>query len=343
MILCGKMVRLGATTDTLLGIMMPDNNVERFRDLFCGLDRAYGTGKGQWVKQEPTFEVYKEHLEGKGDGLGIAPLRDDGTITFAAIDLDRKDFAKGREFVEYLPNQMAMIDQSRSGNVHIVVFFNKPIDAWVVRGLLEKAVLAAGEDHIEIFPKQDRLHNRAGKPMFGNYLNLPYFGDTRPGLNGGYENKPLSLEAYLDAAEASKHDPLTWINRAAKKGIVHPDKRVGTSEFGTQTYLHRCAEYVIENRDFNPIQVGHRNIVFFTLAKQLANCALFNEEESLEILELINEASDEPVPTWELKRMYDNAVRGEYTSTGCDDPIFSLYADPTCPIAHPKNEGGLSV
>jgi hypothetical protein len=72
----------------------------------CSVGRtdAYGTGRGQWIKREPTPAVYApgEHLRGEGPGLGIAPLLDDGTVWFAAIDLDEPDFDAAREMQEFL-------------------------------------------------------------------------------------------------------------------------------------------------------------------------------------------------------------------------------------------------
>jgi hypothetical protein len=32
-----------------------------------------------------------------------------------------------------------------------------------------------------------------------------------------------------------------------------------------------CAEHIIANRESNPVMEGHRNVVYFCLAKQLLN------------------------------------------------------------------------
>lgn len=313
--------------------------VGRYRALFSGLETAYGTGAGRWVKEAPKRKDYSAHLAGIGQGLGIAPLRQDGTVTFAAIDLDEPDFETAKTMATLLPGTQ-FIERSRSGNAHVFAFFSEPIEAWIARGILREATAAVGKRFVEVFPKQDKL--RIG--MVGNYINLPYFGDDRPmvGRSDGGEalvnlENPMPLAEFITEAEASLNDPSDWRKRAGWLGVPSPEERATEGrEFGTQSFLHICAEHVIANRDDNPIVAGHRAVVYFALCKQLANCNQFNEEEALAILGLINDSSPDPISEGEIRHMYSNAVRGEYTSTGCDDPLFQPYAHPDCPIAHGK-------
>ena len=66
--------------------------VEKFIKIFEGLDRAYGTferikdrtaikieGKNRVIRGKPSIELWQNHLDGKGPGLGIMPLKDDCT------------------------------------------------------------------------------------------------------------------------------------------------------------------------------------------------------------------------------------------------------------------------
>lgn len=308
--------------------------VERFMQLFNGLDTAYGTGKGGWVREPPTCKQFAEHLSGKGPGLGIAPLRDDATVSFAAIDLDEPDFECARTLASLLPGP-AFIEKSRSGNAHIFAFFEEPIEAWVPRGIMREATAAVGKRHVEVFPKQDKLR-RVG--MVGNYLNLAYYGDQRPVLENGDPNKPYTLEEFLDAAETDLNNGPDWRKRAHWLGVPSPEDRVqyDQKEFGTQSVLHCCAEYVLEHREDNPVVEGHRAAVYFSLSKQFANCNQFSTDESLAMLGLINDASPDPISEQELRRIYFNAERGQFRSTGCDEPLFIPYSDPSCKIANPK-------
>lgn len=302
--------------------------VQAFADLFAGRTDAYGTGQGRWIKNPPTLDIYRNHLLGQGPGLGIAPLLDDGTVGFAAIDLDEPDFDAAFEMQGYLPGP-SFVESSRSGNAHVWVFFQTPIEAWIPRGILKEAILAAGKAHVEVFPKQDRLL----PGMLGNYINLPYYGDSRPIL-GDRPNLKCTLEGFLDSAYCRLNTRQEWLNRANWLSIGPPEARsTEQAEFGTQEQLHICADYVIANCIENPIREGHRAVVFFALAKQLLNCVLFDEAEALRILREVNSESPDPVPDSELRRTVANVVRGQFTSTGCDDPLFAPYAHPDCPIA----------
>ena len=86
---------------------MPEETVaDRFAVLFAGLERAHGTtnvprlklnkAKGKMegssfiVKEAPAVGHWERHLAGSY-GLGIFPLRDDGTCSWGAIDIDVYD------------------------------------------------------------------------------------------------------------------------------------------------------------------------------------------------------------------------------------------------------------
>jgi hypothetical protein len=88
-------------------------------------------------------------LQGDGPGIGIAPLRPDSKVGFAAIDLDEPDFDAARRMQEFIPGT-SWIERSRSGNAHIWVFFVEPIDAWVPMGVLRYATTAVGKQGVEV-------------------------------------------------------------------------------------------------------------------------------------------------------------------------------------------------
>ncbi len=296
--------------------------IDKFIGLFQGLDTAFGTGKGGWCKRPPTTNDFSRHLQGLGTGIGIAPLRADGTVLFAAIDLDEPDFAAAGEMQTYIPGA-SWVERSRSGNAHVWVFFNDPIEAWVVRGILKEAIIAADKRAVEIFPKQDKLL----EGMVGNYINLPYFGNSR---------KVLGLDEVSDfAAQAwsTRNNPEDWRKRARWLMIAPPERRTNTSEFGSRTDLHMCAEWIIANRDSNPIVEGTRNAVYFALAKQLSNYEGFDHDEAWSLIKLVNNSSTDPAPEADLLRILRNAETGRFTSTGCDDPLVAPYCHPDCPIA----------
>jgi hypothetical protein len=300
--------------------------------LFRGRTDAYGTGKGGWVHRSPEYEDFVHHLEGQGHGIGIAPLLDDGTVSFAAIDLDEPNFAAAKEMQQMLGFATTWIEESRSGNAHVWAFFREPIDAWIPRGIFRETTAAIGKPTIEIFPKQDKLL----EGMVGNYINLPYHGNARPILADSGEHLPRF--DFLEKALISANDLASWRKRADWLSIAPPEQRERDSvQHGTAKELHKCAEYIIANRDENPIAEGHRNVVYFNLAKMLTHYEGFDHDEAWDLLCKVRDSATEKgvdsVADSELRRILSNAERGGFTSTGCDDPLMQPYIHPECPIA----------
>ena len=295
--------------------------LNEYMRLFSGRTDAYGTGRGEVIREEPSAELFKQHLSGDGKGLGIFPLSDEGTVNFAAIDLDEPDFDAANSMADLLPG-VTWIERSRSGNAHVWAFFEAPCQAWVARGLMREAAVAIDKPRVEVFPKQDRLM----EGMVGNYINLPYFGDSRPIIDCN------DAEHFVILASESLNDPESWMKRARFVGLEPPEEREHTSEFGEQAVLHPCAEHIIANRFENPIRAGHRNVVYFNVAKQLLNWKDLDEDEAWGLLCELEGASHDRIPENELRRLFNNAQRGEWTSTGCDDPLMSPYVLPDCPI-----------
>lgn len=300
----------------------------RFAKLFSGLDTAFGTGAGRWIKRPPTAEDFVIHLSGEGAGIGIAPLRPDNTVLFAAIDLDEPDFEAASKMQEFLPGT-SFVERSRSGNAHVWVFFKDPIAAWIPMGILKEACVAVGKPRVEVFPKNHDF----GKVRLGNYINLPYHGHHRKIRAPSDWHVTLFLEEFLHEAETALQDPKEWEKRSRWLMISPPEQRKRSSTFGEQSNLHMCGEHIIEHADTNPITQGHRAAVYFALAKMLTNWNQIDSDEALALMEGVNDASPEPVSHQELRRILGNAERGKFTSTGCDDPLVQPFAHPNCPIA----------
>ena len=291
-----------------------------FMTLFAGRTDAWGTGRGEVKRGAVTPALYEAHLAGKGEGLGVFPLLDEAVVNFAVIDLDEPDFRAARDMQDLLPG-VTWLEESRSGNAHVWAFFTEPCEAWVARGLMREATVAIDKPRVEVFPKQDRLM----EGMVGNYINLPYFGNTRPMLDAA------SSTEFVERA-LLRNDPESWRKRARFMGLAAPEEREQHSEFGDQAKLHACAEHIIANRFDNPIREGHRNTVYFNVAKQLLNWREIDEDEAWDLLCELEGASPDRVPEKELRRLFENAKRGEWVSTGCDDPLMGPYILDDCPI-----------
>jgi hypothetical protein len=313
------------------------STTERFAALFDGRKDAFGLDRGAVAKKPLTLKRYEAHLSGEF-GIGVFPVRDDNTVKFAAIDLDEPNFDLAVELADLLPGH-AWIERSRSGNAHVWTFFSAACPAWSARAVLRAATFALGRPEVEVFPKTAEL--RPG--MVGNYLNLCYFGEERPMIwqTGEPEVKSIerfenaySLAAFLHDAEPRLNDPEEWTRRARAIGAEPPGARQPGAEFGTRGGLHVCAEYMLEHKDDNPLAPGHRHVVLFNLAKMLLNCRDYDESDALLVLEGYNDAGVLPLGHRDLEQMVENAARGGWTSTGCDDPVMHPYVSPDCPIAH---------
>lgn len=306
----------------------------RFIELFGGLEDskaigAFGTGEGRWVKRPLRAADVYDHIRGDGPGIGVPPLRPDNTCVFAAIDLDEPDFDAAFDMQEFIPGP-SFVERSRSGNAHVWVFFESPIEAWVPKGILEFATRAAGKEHVEVFPKNHDFR----RVKLGNYINLPFHGSSRPILgiaDPGNERVDMDLMTFLFLI--AKNDPEAWRKRAARLQIVEPKPREAAGEFAD---LHMCAQWIVDGATSGerPITEGHRAAVYFALSKMLRNCEWMDDEESWELVKECNGASPDPFPGAELRRMFDNA--GSFRSTGCDDPLVAPFTHPECPIANPR-------
>lgn len=301
--------------------------------LFSGRTDAHGLGIGRIVKTPPTPALYKAHLAGEDSGLGIFPLRDDGTVSFAVIDIDEPNFELASLLQRFLPGQ-TWIERSRSGNAHLWAFFAEPIEGWIPRGLMKMALESCGYSNVEVFPKQDRLM----EGMVGNYINLPWHGDDRPMLDmtaGGDNGVPYlpGRARWVEDAYESRIDPEEWRVRALKLGIKPPEQRTEVMEQGELGFLHDCAKHILAHKHDNPIQDGHRNVVYFNVAKMLLNWKDLGDDEARMLLHELNDAADPPSSEREVDRIFNNARTGGFTGTGCDDPLMQPYVLPTCPIA----------
>jgi len=308
---------------------MDYKTLEQFGRLFRGREDAWGTGKGVVIRGALTEQHYAAHLAGHGPGLGIFPLMDDARCYFAAVDLDEPDLDCAYEVKRLLPPQ-TYIEQSRSGNYHIWAFFEEGIDAWIPRALMKNVLAAVGKPKAEVFPKQDRLM----EGMLGNYINLPYHGNTRNFVSDVGVIPIDGPHGFMNYVTYS--DPARWQLRCERLGLKPQAFRERDRQQGSRVSLHRCAGYIIHGARSGerPIVEGHRHIVLFNLAKMLLDYEGFDDQEAWEHLYEVNDLSPDPVDPRDLRRLFNNAKRGGYTSTGCDDPVMAPYVDPECHIAH---------
>ena len=182
--------------------------MREFHELFAGREDVYGSyemsvaplpgekrgGSARTVRGQLERRHYEDHLRGI-QGLGIVPIMKDDTCWFFAIDVDSYDGVHKRlaRKVEILGLPL-LVCNTKSGGAHLYCFLKKPVSAKIARATAAKfiSVLNLPAD-TEIFPKQDHTSD------VGNWINLPYFGESRQymGVDGEQE---LSVREFLSAA-----------------------------------------------------------------------------------------------------------------------------------------------
>lgn len=221
---------------------------ERFAALFDGFKQRFGRydvagdardgekvqGKARTVDRPLTIDLYEKHLEGKV-GIGVIPLREDDTVSFAAIDIDvynREDREKRalthEDVALALFDSPLIVTRSKSNGIHVWLFAHKPVSAECAVGYLHSVAASLGVAGTEVFPKQT---SRANDHDIGNWINLPYFGRTTrqavvPSSESGVTSfRDLGFDEFLEVAEtAALTVDDAWL---ASNTVTHPTQRDG--------------------------------------------------------------------------------------------------------------------
>jgi putative DNA primase/helicase len=186
---------------------------ERLFYLFEGYEHSHGqcdvTGfkdNGKAIanakthKTPATIELWRRHLDGTY-GLGVVPLRQDGTCSWGACDLDDYETDAGaiaaRVAALGIP---ALVNVSRSGGKHVFIWARIPVRASEMRQRLAEVAKALGYPDAECFPKQD-----SPTECGGSWLNMPWHGGENSRRYGIMPNgDTYTLAEWVDAAERLK-------------------------------------------------------------------------------------------------------------------------------------------
>jgi len=189
----------------------------KFINLFDGRKDVRGTIDGKSIK-EPLGHIHiTNHLFGD-ESLGVYPLLDNGTCKWAVVDFDFKtdpdrcinaeiEASKFTQKLFGLGISGTWFERSKSGMIHLWIFFSDFIDVYKIRKILfhvaHELDLEVKNGVVEIFPKQDNLVNGG----VGNYIHLPYFGalngqdiQNRTMINT-LNQKPISIEKFLQHSD----------------------------------------------------------------------------------------------------------------------------------------------
>jgi len=318
----------GANTLNVDGFILRE-----YMTYFAGSDTHYGVttlgpvpkegekreAKVHTSKGDPGPTQYAEHLNGKV-GLGIAPLMNKEFLRFAAIDVDVYDLGLRKRIVDAVRNGSLpiCIALSKSGGMHMYVFFQEPERAEDVRAVLFEissifALDYAGKafnatfDKTEIFPKQNVETAANGS----NWINLPYFDYTntaRPMLSS--EGEPLNI---LDAFTLIKDNVTTL--KALKLALAQIPGSDGPP----------CLQHI---RLFNDLKDGDgRNNYIFSLARYFK---LSNSNDTENELLAANAALNAPIPENELRSTLNSAIKTDASYLCQKTPLCDLCARKLC-------------
>ena len=165
--------------------------MQKFKDIFEGNNSAYGqlilsgetTDKGKavgkaFIKRESIpDQLWKDHIEGKEPALGVIPINENNMCRWGCIDVDEYNLSHQKIIDDVKKAKFPLVTfRSKSGGAHLFLFAKEFIPASLMQSKLKMMSEALGFGGSEIFPKQTEILVERGDT--GNFLNLPYHGDT---------------------------------------------------------------------------------------------------------------------------------------------------------------------
>lgn len=312
--------------------------VTSFMSLFVGNDRSFGRF---FPEREPEdkrhitsrsayeYDHFRQHLLGVV-GLGIVPILDDGTVRFAAIDIDAhgdNDMAIDVMSLERRVREKDLplvVCRSKGKGAHLYAFFTEPVSAQTAKTTLQRWASDLGYAGCEVFPKQTSLpvpKTPDAPRALGQWINLPYFGGTsRVCVDGG---KEIGVEAFLEVARG---------------------KAMSADQFATHTQQgHGEAPPCIQRMMSEGIQAGQnkRNNALFNAVVYFRRA--FPDTYRQHAKDFNAAVFSTPLSPTEFDSTVRSVARNEYSYKCKEEPCVSLCDRKTCLTrAHgiKINEGG---
>lgn len=318
---------------------------ERFWNLFRGYDARHGryevqrqeqtgklTGRASTVDLAPTFDDYSAHLRGDY-GIGIIPLTQENRVYFSAMDIDVYQGLSHSKLAARLAELPVLVTKSKSGGAHVWLFTSHGAPAELVVRVLKIWAGELGYGGCEIFPKQTRRGSRAD---VGNWINLPYFGDSRKCVmvDANGDAHELGIEQFLDVAEKLGREVTDeWLEQIA------PKVRKQRSTKGSKVDYEDgppCIQRIVD--EGGPVE-GSRNDFFFNVAVYFAR-KYGNETTVKEKIQALNygapevfkksQKSFESLPDAELQKTVKSAINKDYSYTCNRAPLEGFCQREKC-------------
>lgn len=311
---------------------MTDQLVERYMDLFTGLQSQYGLytrvtekrGDGKLEGQAVTHrglvtsQLWSAHLY-NGVGLGIIVICEDNSCRFGAIDIDIYPFADDEKTLLPLiklirSNDLPLIPiRSKSGGVQLYVFTSEPVPAWLMRERLKQwaALLGHAKNpktgiETEIFPKQAEI--LLDRDDSGSWINMPYC----KGMEGGryaFDNdgKPIPFADFPNFAEKYR----------ASLRLFQDYQPPSCSDF---TNGPPCLQHLVTGG----VPEGGRNNGLFNIGVYLQRSDPEHWEKRLE--EYNHKVMNPPLGSADVQNIAKSLKKKEYFYT-CEKPPISQFCD----------------
>ncbi len=199
-----------------------DQRPVRLADLYRG--RRDVLWAGGYKTQEANYGRYRGHLQGHLD-LGIYPLADEGTCTWAVVQVEVDDPDRLLQLHKLLVGfgLVPVVIRVHGSVYHVVVFVVGRVRAAAIRLVLGTVAREAGFTKPVVVPRVDQPGD---DPTSGGYVALPYVGACPVTAANGRrpkhiparghrtavdleQQRDLTLEEFLDHAEASRVAPET--------------------------------------------------------------------------------------------------------------------------------------
>ena len=303
--------------------------IEKLMTLFRGSSKAHGVytqvldkdplkkkvkGKALTISMAPTLKKWIEHVEGRV-GLGIIPINEENRCWWGVLDIDGEvDHISLQKRIQAL--ELPLVEcYSKSKSAHCFLFLENPTDAESIRSILEEMASKLGVAGCEIFPKQNTLNVEKGD--LGNWLNMPYFNNTRKGVrlrDGKLEE--LDLPEFLEYAYSKRLSQEDW-----NKLIGHIQKSIDELE----TVLEGappCIQYILKTQG---ICEGTRNKLMYNIA---IYCKKKYPEDVFadKVKEIHDQFAQDPLSIKELNQIIDS-VKGKEYRYQCKDGMLKQFCN----------------
>jgi TOTE conflict system primase-like protein len=301
-------------SDNTSPALSPSTNPS-FIDLFQGSNLSHGVLKTKTdgsfdhttVNGPASSENYESHFAGKV-GLGLVPVRIDGTCRFGAIDIDEDTINHQMLYNKVQEYKMPLsVCRSKSGGAHLYLFAKEPgIKASKMIPVLRRWAALLGYFKAEIFPKQNVISAK----NLGNWINLPYFnGDSTLRYAMGADGS-LLLDEFLAS--------ITYWDGEDKVEAPNP-LHVLNSNSGRPP----CLDHFMEH----PLTKGERNNGLFNFGVYYRKSQPDDWEE---LLAKHNKNLSQPLTKGELGNLTRSLRNKKYFYTCDDEPIVSHCDRKTC-------------